>query len=102
MSGNWFPTRIELYCGAVDLRKGQAGLLALLEDELKQDSMTDSVFIFCNSGRSLIKALFWDRTGYCLLTKRLLRGRFSLPVGEDILEIDRKALRLFLDGFNLF
>ena len=78
MSSKLLPARIELYCLPVDLRKGQNGLLALIEGELKRDGTEDVLFIFSNRNRSLIKVSLSDRTGYCILAKRLQSGRLVL------------------------
>ena len=102
MSVQFIPSRIELYCQPVDLRKGQNGLLSLVEHELKRDSTEDVLFLFSNRSRSLVKCLFWDRTGYCVLSKRLLSGRFILAHKDQPLIIDRQSLRLLLDGLSIF
>lgn len=96
------PSKIELFVKPVDLRKGQLGLLSILEGELNKESREDVLYIFINGSRSLMKALYWDRTGYCILSKKLLKGRFCLPLGDRSVEIDKKDLVLFMDGLNLF
>ena len=100
--GVCLPYRVELYCMAVDLRCGQNGLLGLVENELKRDSMADVLYLFTNRSQNLIKGLYWDRTGYCVISKRLLRGKFSIAVGDKIIELEGRSLRLLLDGLNLF
>ena len=102
MSVKFIPSRIELYCHPVDLRKGQNGLLLLVEQELNRDSTEEVLFLFSNRSRSLVKCLFWDRTGYCVLSKRLLSGRFVLPHKDEQVVIDRQSLRLLLDGLSIF
>ena len=58
--------------GVVDLRKGIAGLLALLEEpEL------GTWYLFSNRTRGLIKCLRIDSTGYWLVSRRLKRGHFQ-------------------------
>lgn len=96
------PNKVELFTKSVDLRKGQRGLLSILEGELKKESREDVLYIFINGNRSLMKALYWDRTGYCILSKKLLKGRFCLPLGNESVEIDKKDLVLFMDGLSLF
>ena len=44
-----------------------------------------------------LKLMFWDRTGYCLICKKLERGSFSLPDGE----LDLEKLKLIFDGIKL-
>lgn len=43
-----------------------------------------------------MKALFWDRTGFVIIAKRLERGRFRLRCKGDKLEIDQQNLELLL------
>ena len=49
--------------------------------------------------------LFWDRTGYCIIAKRLAQGRFHLPAptSRDArhLEVDAAELGLLLEGIDL-
>ncbi|MCC7141994.1 MAG: IS66 family insertion sequence element accessory protein TnpB, partial [Candidatus Eisenbacteria bacterium] len=47
------------------------------------------------------KCVFWDRTGFCILAKRLEHGRFALPGEEDRCELSEPAFRLILDGIVL-
>ena len=59
------------------------------------------MYIFTNRRRTLLKAIYWDRTGFCLFAKRLERGRFVLPGEAETLELSERALRLLLDGILL-
>lgn len=103
MSGGiMLPCRVELYCGVVDLRKGQNGLLGLVLQEGGKESANDVMYLFSNRNRDLVKGLFWDRTGYCVISKRLECGKFRIPAGERTIELDGQRLRLLLDGLNLF
>jgi len=97
-----FPCHVELYCDAVDLRKGHHGLLGIVEQELGKDGLNGSLYLFSNRNRSLIKGLYWDRTGYVVISKRLESGKFCIPFKEDVIELDNKSLRLLLDGLKLF
>lgn len=95
------PSRVELYCECVDLRKGQTGLLGLVESRGK-DATDGVLYLFSNRSRSLVKGLYWDRTGYVVIAKRLERGKFCIPCGEQIIELDSQRLRLLMDGLKLF
>ena len=59
------------------------------------------MYIFTNRRRTLLKAVYWDRTGFCLFAKRLERGRFVLPGEAETFELSERALRLLLDGILL-
>ena len=89
--------RIFAYSLPVDMRKSFDGLLALTTHVLKQDPLSESAFVFTNRRKNLIKILFWDRTGFCIYSKRLERGRFGYRCGE----LEAKELELILDGIAI-
>jgi len=93
-------SRIFLYRGAVDMRKGFDGLSGIVRDDLHQDPLTGTVYVFLNRTRDKIKALYWDRDGYAIWTKRLEQGRFALP-SDGGGEIGMSELALLLDGVSV-
>ena len=60
--------RIFLYTKPADLRKGFAGLYALARTHLS-DPIHGDLYLFLNRRRTLLKALRWDGTGLCILSK---------------------------------
>ena len=93
--------RILAYREPVDMRKQFDGLIALVSHRLSEDSLSGTLFVFFNRRCNLVKAVYWDRTGYCLFAKRLERGRFSLPGEQAKQELSEQAFRLLLDGIVL-
>ena len=97
--------RIFLAMEAVDLRRGFDGLAAATRGLIGQDPLSGHLFVFLNRRRNRVKILFWDRTGYLLLFKRLERGTFEWPVrpmpGVRQVEIDAGELGLILEGVDL-
>lgn len=81
------------------MRKSFDGLSGLVRQELGEDPLSGSLFVFCNRRRNMVKLLYWDRDGFALWFKRLEKGRFSLPVrlGSDH-RLDRRDLVLLLEG----
>src|ERR1700761_3580859 len=71
--------RIYLACGATDMRKGMAGLAMLVQQSLSEDPFSGAVYAFRGRRAGLIKLLWHDGIGLCLLTKRLERGQFAWP-----------------------
>jgi transposase len=59
--------RILAYREPVDLRKSFPGLVKVV---LAEDPLSGSVFVFINRRGTLIKMIYWDRTGFCLFAKR--------------------------------
>lgn len=51
-----------------DLRRGHNGLLALVNERLKEDIRSGALFVFSNRGHRLLKILYWDGTGLWLLS----------------------------------
>ncbi len=100
------PSSVRFYLASdsVDLRKGFDKLAGLARSVAQQDPMSGHVFLFYNARRNRLKALWWDRTGYVLLYKRLERGTFPVPTGaragQRHVEIDAGELSLLLEGID--
>lgn len=90
--------RIFVARGAVDLRKSFDALSALVREVLRQDPLSGHLFVFLNRPRDRIKVLYWDRCGFCLFYKRLEKGRFANPEGD---EIDVRELLCVLEGIEI-
>lgn len=75
--------RVYLACGVTDIRKGIAGLSALVQKVLRQNPSSGAVFIFRGRRGDRIKLLFWDGQGFCLYYKVLERGSFPWPSPAD-------------------
>lgn len=94
--------RVWLYARPTDMRKSYDGLSALVKNQLLEDPLSGQVFIFINRRRSHLKALYFDRTGYCIWGKRLEGGRFRYDAlrGEKQ-RLDCTQLKLLLEGIEL-
>lgn len=95
---NFEMNRALVYGRPVDMRKGFDGLVALVRNGLGQNPLSGDLFVFLNRRGNLMKALFWDRTGFVLIMKRLERGTFRLRNSGERLEIDQQNFQLLLDG----
>jgi transposase len=90
----------------VDMRRGFDGLAALAREHAGKD-VRDAValFVFFNRGVDRIKVLWWQDNGYCVLAKRLERGRFRPPpplhVGDTSVAIEMRELELIFAGTTL-
>lgn len=67
-------TRVWLAGGATDMRRGFDGLALLVQETLKRDPHCGHLFVFRGKRGGLIKVLWHDGQGMCLLAKRLERG----------------------------
>jgi transposase len=94
--------RIYVYTEPVDMRRGFDGLALIARDAMAQDPRSGALFIFANRRTDRLKALWWDRNGYCLLYKRAHRAVFELPSKDESnsvsVRIDGKLLAQLLAG----
>jgi transposase len=100
----WFTPevrRILAYREPVDLRKSIDGLVGLVKSVLAEDPLSGSVFVFFNRRGNYVKLVVWDRTGWCLVAKRLEHGRFRLPGEARTQEVSIQVFQLLLDGIAL-
>ena len=94
-------TKIWLYAGVTDMRKGFAGLSALAGKVLGQDPYSGHLFIFRGRRGDLIKVIWYDGQGSCLFSKRLERGRFVWPSRkEGKLILSPAQLSMLLEGID--
>lgn len=88
-----------------DMRKQFDGLAGLVIDVIDDDPQSGHLFVFFNKRRDRCKILWWDRSGYLLLCKRLERGRFKAFDRADgrskSYEIFASDLALLLEGIDL-
>ena len=74
--------RVFLYLGPCDMRKQMDGLGTLVREAMNRDPQAGDLYLFRNRRRDFIKVLFYDHGGYCLLAKRLCKGRFQIEIDE--------------------
>ena len=80
-------------------------LAALVIEVVEQDPQSGHLFLFVNRRRDRLKVLWWDRSGYCLLAKRLEHGQFRVFDRADgtrgAFEMSASELTLILEGIDL-
>ena len=102
MFGLGAATRIYLAPASIDMRKGFDGLLAMSTSVLKQDIREGALCVFTNRKRSRLKVLYFDGSGLWLMTKRLEKGTFSWPQGEEkVMALRPEAFAMLTDGVDL-
>ncbi len=101
------PPSVKVYVATapVDMRKQIDGLAALCSSALELDPLCGHLIVFFSRRGDYSRILFWDRNGYCLFSKRLEKGRFTLPwEGPQSCarhEIEAAELALILEGIDL-
>jgi transposase len=99
----FFPegrVRIFLYGQPTDLRKSFDGLYGVVKHAMGRDPLSGDLYAFINRRATLIKVLYFDRTGFCLWAKRLERGRFVRDATRRDAELDVTGLTLLLEGLE--
>lgn len=94
---------IYLYRHPVDMRKGMDGLANLVTAEMQLNPMQADLFIFTNRSRDKIKLLLWERNGFWVLYKRLVKQKFHWPnwFDADSLTLTDSQVDMLLKGMNL-
>jgi transposase len=102
MIGLCAETRVWLASGTTDMRRGFDGLSLVVQEVLKRDPHCGHLFVFRGKRGGLIKLLWHDGQGMCLLAKRLERGRFTWPRTDDGAAVSISAAQLgyLLEGID--
>ena len=101
------PPSVRLFVarGVTDMRKSFDTLAALVTDVVEEDPQSGHLFLFVNRRRDRLKVLWWDRSGYCLLAKRLEHGQFRVFDRAEgkagTFELSASELALILEGIDL-
>ncbi len=95
-------TRILLFSGRMDLRKGYDGLAALVV-AAGENVYTGDLYVFVSRRRTSAKILMWQTGGLVVWQKRLDRGRFQIRQSGpgDRAELDLTQLMMLLDGIDI-
>ena len=94
--------KIYVVTGATDMRRSIDGLMAIIRDTYQMDPYTNAVFLFCGRSSQKIKALYFDKTGFVLLYKRLDSGRFQWPRNPaEVRALTRQEFRWLMEGLSI-
>jgi transposase len=94
-------TRIWIVAGVTDLRRGFIGLAGMVQTVLVENPFSGQVFVFRGRRGDLIKVLWYDGDGLCLLAKRLERGRFIWPQATSgTVSLTPAQLSMLLEGID--
>ncbi len=100
------PPAVRIYFATtpIDMRCSFRGLSGAVRQRLAEDPLSGHLFCFTNKNRTLLKVLFYDRTGYAIFYKRLSKGTFQIPTvepGQAAARIHAGQLALILEGLDL-
>lgn len=92
--------RYFLFRGQADMRKGFNGLSGIVRNHLQKDPLSGDVFVFINKRKNQIKLLCWEGDGFMMFYKRLEKGTFEIPKGDDP-TLNVETLSCLLQGIKL-
>lgn len=100
---NFSPSKIYISSANIDMRKQIDGLASIVEQQFKLDAMTDMMFVFHNRHCDKVKILYWDSDGFCLLYKRIEKGKFHFPkrLDSDKYAVTEKELNWLMHGLHI-
>lgn len=84
-----YPEPLSMACGFPRLTEIVDKSHLLTAKDTTKDS--GDLFLFVNKKQTYCKILFWSKGGYCILAKKLEKGKFSFDLGEDELSIPQLA-----------
>ena len=96
-------TRIFVCKQSTDMRSSYDSLFSKVKEVLKGDPFSGHLFLFVNRDRTSCKCLYYDGTGFVILSKRMDRGRFSRinPLYEKDVVLTEAEFGLYFEGANL-
>ena len=85
------------------MRRSIDGLMAIIRDTYQMDPYANAVYLFCGKRHNMIKALYFDRDGFCILQKRLdSNGRFQWPKNAaEVRTLTRQEFRWLMEGLSI-
>lgn len=76
--------------------------MAIVRDTYELDPYSNSLFLFCGRRCDRIKALHFEKDGFCLYYKRLDNGRFQWPRdSSEVRNLTRQEYRWLLEGLSI-
>ena len=101
----FFPesqVRVWLYNRPTDMRKSYDGLSALVKNKLEEDPLSGQLFVFINRKCTQCKVLYFDRSGYCIWSKRLEQGQFHTHGDGSVKRaLEWTDLKLIIEGIDI-
>lgn len=98
------PRAIWVATEPVNLHLSFDRLAGIVRQQHGADPRSEALFVFHNRRGTHVKCLWHDRSGYCILYKRLDRGVYriplAIPAGATQVAVSRRELELLLQGID--
>ena len=101
-----FPTSVRIFVCTTpqDMRRSFDGLALAVQERLGREPQSGALFVFINKRANRLKALWFDRNGYCILYKRLHQAVFVPPKSTEeerpVAQINARQLAKIFAGVN--
>lgn len=94
--------KVDLHRKPIDFRAGINSLGLLVQETMALDPFAPAVFAFCNRRRDRVKLLFFDRSGFVLILKRLTEDKSRWPRREmPVVTLTTEQLHWILDAIGI-
>lgn len=100
------PSSMSIYVAAspVDMRLSFDRLAGIVRERLEANPRGEALVVFYNRRRTLMKLLWHDGGGYCVLYKRLDRGVYRIPLTippeAQRISVSYRELMLLFEGVD--
>jgi transposase len=96
-------TKIFVCKEATDMRSSYDTLFERAKTVLDKDPYSGHLFLFVNRRRTSCKCLYYDGTGFVIISKRLDQGTFSRvnPLFKEEVVLTEAEFGLFFEGADL-
>lgn len=86
----------------MDMRKGSNSLAIFVQDQLKGNPFSKSMFLFCSKNKKTLAVLVWDN-GFWLMKKKVLNGTFAWPKdGDEALLVTQEDVKRLISGEDIW
>jgi transposase len=93
--------RVFVYGAPCDMRKSYDGLQAMTRHAMGLDPLDGALYVFINKRGTQVRVLYFDRSGFCIWSKRLEAGKFVSDWAQACTrEMDWTELKLLLEGIE--
>ncbi|SMF71035.1 IS66 family insertion sequence element accessory protein TnpB [Pseudobacteriovorax antillogorgiicola] len=94
---------ILVYSEPVDMRKSYSGLSQLVQTAMGKSLFANSLFVFSNRNRNMMKCLYWRKAGFAIWGYRLEKNRFHWlkPDDNGDASLSPDQFRMLIDGCDL-
>ena len=96
-------TKIFVCKEPTDMRSSYDSLFSRVKVVLQKDPFSGHLFLFVNGKRTSCKCLYYDGTGFVIISKRMERGVFSRinPYYKNDVVLTEAEFGLFFEGADL-